>query len=210
MDLALLLALLEADGDETSTFPPALELLVDALPTWWATDLPTSEISILLQAFGELADELAVAFEQIYLDQTLETASGSALQSQWAVIYGVSNEQLPPTVDALRGYLQARAADDGSTIALENTLLALLSNPANGTLSTGALTFAIDGSGLTLPADGSGLAFPAAPDLTIIEHLADHLLEVDVKTTLIFDRGAFDRAVNRARPADALYEIVEV
>lgn len=209
-------------------FEPSLPDLVDALPSWWATQLPGSELAILLQVVGELMDDLAAAADTIAADMALTTATADGLQSEWALLWGLQNEQLPPTRDALQTYIKQRAGDDGSTNALLGILVGILSNPSNaaGTVLTfpasGGLTFPADGSGLVLfetgvapishlvfPGDGSGLTFPASGGITfpsqgwveVIQSLSDYTLTVQVKNWLSFDRAAFGRAVQRARPS---------
>lgn len=135
-------------------FTDALDLLTESLPHWWALDDTTSEVAILAGVVAELMDELAAELETVHADQSLATATQAGLQAEWALIYGAGQEQLPPTIDALRAYLQARAAEDGSTDRLRDTLLALLDTAAN---EYGPLEFPADGSGLAFPPDGSGL-----------------------------------------------------
>lgn len=183
-------------------FTEAADDLRANLPARWAQEVPGSELSILCDVLGELLDELATAVESVHADQALSTAGAPALLTEWAYIYRADNEQLPPTVDALRAYLQARAAEDGTIDSLENTLLSLLVTADNpGFPGTVGLRFPADGSGLDFPADGSGLTFPSGGWLAIVDHPSDYFLEVRVLNTLIFDRAAFARAVARFTPA---------
>lgn len=202
-------------------FSPTRETLDDSLPQWWKHRDPNSELYKLLQVLSEQVDDLGVLMESTYADTSLATAGDDALREEWALVYGVSNEQAPiVSTEQLRDYLQALAAFDGSRTSLENMLLALLRNPANdspgATVSTDT-TFPADGSGLTLfqnptagelgylafPVDGSGLGldttFPTSGRLEVIERFADQRVDVFVRSYLAFDRGAFARAVARAR-----------
>lgn len=194
-------------------FSPAIDELVDSLPAWTARDVPTSELRILLEVLAQLVDDLSGQMEGIYADQSLSTARDEALRSEWARVYGVENEQLPTVTAYLRAYMQARAADDGSAAALERILLTLLQDPANDAIADtgGFLTFPADGSGLHWNADGSGLHFSAEGKVDIDEQPTDSRFVVNVKQSLVFDRAAFARAVDRGRPADTIpATIVEV
>lgn len=175
--------------------------LDDSLPSWWAHRDATSELSIMLQVFADMADELAAQVEAIYADQALSTATEQGLATEWASLYGAEQEQLSPTVNVLRSYLQARAREDGSVESLQATLLAILDNGFNVFKpTTGYVTFPADGSGLVFPSDGTGIKFPAT-DLSIVEHPATRTWEVRVNHLLVFDRPAFQRAVDRFRLA---------
>lgn len=209
--------------------------LDDAFPAFWANRNPASEVSKTLQALAGLGDDLAAAVEQIYADMALSTAGDAALRSEWAALYGAGTEQLPASTELLRGYLQARAKDDGSRTALEDMLIALTRNASNDSGVT--LTFAPDGSGVTfpatggltlhedvpdrsalafsatgtgvpLPADGSGAQFPPRGRVEVIESPTDSRVTVNVREILSFDRGQFARAVARARMAHFLPSVV--
>lgn len=215
-------------------FEPSLDDLIDTLPGWWAAANPASELHKFLDGLGVMLDRLCQAAETILADQALETATLDGLQNEWAPLYGAASERLPSTTDALRGYLQVRAADDGSTESLIEALLALLRIPAN---DVGVeLVFPADGSGLLFPADGSGLSvyediperaelafpldgsgltfpgsgliFPQAARIEVIERPADHVFEVHVKKGLAYDHDALARAVERYRMIDQLPPIV--
>lgn len=224
-------------------FDAALEDLQDNLPQWWAQHDPASELYKLLVALAPFSDELAEAAEGIFADQRLVTARDTerddALRTEWALLFGASNEQLPTETELLREYLRLRAEDDGSRLALEAMLLALLRNPENdaGTTLTfdaggagltfpadgsglamfelvpegGFLTIPVDGSGVEIPADGSGVLIPDTARVEVIEDFADHTFTVNVREILFFDRALFARAVDRGRLASLLPPtIVEV
>lgn len=184
-------------------FESALTDFKASLPGFWAVE--QGEAAIVLTALAEALDGLAEATEGIYADMSLATARQDALLAEWAVLYGASSEQLPPTVDQLRGYLQERAGEDGTVESLEAALLALLADPANG-VNPGptGLRFPIDGSGLEFPADATGITFPSGGWLEVHDHPDDYTLTVLVLTSLTFDRAAFARAVERHRPAHYL------
>lgn len=182
-------------------YDQALEPLRETLPAWWDRDRSTSELTRLLTAFAELVDALAAAVEGIYADQALTTSRDEALRREWAVLYGAGSEQLPTNTETLRAYLTARAAEDGSIASLEETLLSLTRNPANTTVERGYLIFPAAGTGLLFPADGSAIFFPTAGRLEITEVFASYRLDVTVRTTLVFDRALFARAVARFRQA---------
>lgn len=209
--------------------------LDDAFPQWWAHRDPASEAYKTLQALADLADELAVDVEQIHADMALSTAGDAALRSEWAVLYGAGNEQLPPDTEILRGYLQARAKDSGSREDLQDALIALTRNTDNdtGTVlafaddgtgvtfpATGGLTlhevvpdraslaFPIGGGGIPFAADGSGVPFPARGRVEVIERPTDSRVDVNVREILTFDRGQFARAVARARMAHHLPGVI--
>lgn len=213
-------------------FTDALPRLLAALPDRWAHRTPTSELAILTGVVAGQLDAIAADIETVHADQALATATAEGLLEEWAVLYGAANEELPPTVEALRAYLQARAAEDGTIGSLEETLLALLRTAANDTGTElvfpgggGGLTFpadgsglplfqatkeraylrfAADGSGLTFPAGGAGLIFPTDWRVQIIESFSDYRLIVKVRDFLVFSRPAFARAVERFRPAHHL------
>ncbi len=165
-------------------FEPTLPDLQDRLPSWWSQD-PVSELGLHLGVFAALTDELAARAEAVYRNTRLATASDEAVREEWAYVYGVQNEQLPSTVEQLRAFISARAAEDGSLPSLITTLLTLIATPINlvGTVllfdAGGAgLTFPVSGTGigplfqnppparpnLFFPIDGSGIAFPRGGD----------------------------------------------
>lgn len=184
-------------------FEPALDDLNASLPAWWAQGNPASELAIILGVVAGLVDELAVAVEQIHLDQGIATASEDALIYEWAVLLGAEGEQLPDNQDALRAYLIARAGEDGSLESLFSTLLALLepTNRDSAVPERDGLHFPTDESGVHFPDDGTGLTFPAQGWLEITEAFAEYRIDVTVLSSLIFDRAVFARAVNRFRQA---------
>lgn len=192
-------------------FTETREALDDALPSWWAHRDPDSELSILLAILAENGDELAVEVEGIYADMSLGTARVDALQREWALLYGAEREQLPPTVDALRAYLQARSLEDGSTTQMKVTLLTLLLIGEN--LTGTPIQFPLDGSGLMFPLDGSGIGpldETQNPDEWLrIDNTTDPtFVTVYVLETLTFDREAFARAVERYRQASQLPSVI--
>lgn len=219
-------------------FGESIEDLRDALPQWWATAEAGSELALQLGVLAELIDELSAEAEGIYADMSMATARADALREEWALLYGAASEQLPPTAEALRAYLQARAGEDGTIRSLERALLALLATEVNNTGTP--LHFPSDGSGLHFPSDGSGigplyqysfaganalrfpddgsglqfpehagaLEFPTGGRVEIHDHPSDNTLEVDVRSFLAFDRAAFARAVERHRPADYLPPVI--
>jgi hypothetical protein len=137
-------------------FAPALEDLQDHLPTWWESRNPEAVLYQLLQAGGIGLDELAWLFEDPFLDSVLTTATEEGLLRNFAFAWGLANEQLPPTVEQLRAYIEARAKADGSLASLVRTLFALLNTTINTTGGT-VLTFPAGGEGFTFPSNGSGL-----------------------------------------------------
>lgn len=171
--------------ERSGEFGYAIVDLQDHLPRWWRTDDPASELYKVLSAFAAQIDGLSDFFDSVYLDSSVTTATDRGLRRIYAFAYGVQQEQLPQTVEALRGYIQARAAEDGSTASLIATLMALLNTPVNiqpGSPvmfpASGGLTFPASNQGITLwqydshnlpspglvfAADGSGLRFPTDP-----------------------------------------------
>ncbi len=218
----------EPDALGTVFFEPLQASIKDGLPSWWAANDPASEMAKFIAVAAELADDLSTEIEGIHVDQSIASARQPALQSEWAALYDASNEQLPDTAAALREYLLARAAEDGSLNGLEDTLLALLRIPANDVGHE--LRFGTDLEPLTFPAVGAaqlrlfqdttertnlafpitGLplplpqTFPQRGRLEITERAADHRYEVSVRDFLVFDRPAFARAVHRFRLAHLL------
>ena len=195
--------------------------LDDALPHWWKHRDPSSELWKVLEALGQLADELAEDMEGVYGDLSLASARDDALREEWAVIWGLGSEQAPGmTTEALRATLQALAAYDGSAQSLESVLIAFTHGGLNDAAPSTTLdaTFPADGSGLPLwqatpdrgylffAADGSGLGldatFPTANGrVEVIERFTDSRIDVNVRNFLIFDRNVFARLVDRLRPA---------
>lgn len=144
-------------------FEASLTDLQDHLPYWWASREPESALYSILNAAGTLLDELAWLFEDPFLNSVLTTANEEGLLRNFSFVWGLENEQLPPTTEQLRAYIKACAESDGSLKSLVKTLTALLESPVNTTGGT-VLVFPEDGEGLTFPANGTGLAmFQFAP-----------------------------------------------
>lgn len=218
-------------------FEAALSDLQDHLPSWWPTSNPTSQMYKLLAGVASVIDQLSNLFEQPYLDEVITTASQTGLFRNFALAWGLQNEQLPTVTSQLAAYIQARAAETGSLQSLINTLTALVNQPVNqgGPVLTfpaggGGLTFPAngsglimyqytspqlapvfpaDGSGLTFPADGSGITLGAVAWIDLLPNYSTYTLTVKVLEYLAFDRNAFTRAVNRFQPADWLPSVVQ-
>lgn len=196
----------------SNDYGSARDELDAALPRWWAQRRPGSILDQVLEVLTGLADDLGLSLDQIHSDQFMATASQDALRTEWGPLFGADSEDLDDNAGNLRAYLQELSSDDGSTDALIRALVRLLSTPTN--LATGdpsllGLEFPADGSGLEFPADGSGLLFPADGWIAVIEHFASYTMTVQVKGSLVFDRDAFARAVERHRQAHTLPATIE-
>jgi hypothetical protein len=152
-------------------YEDALGVLQDHLPDWWAKT-GTANLAILLTALAVPLDELSGELEDLHSDMALINATLTGLRDEYAFAYGVENEQLPPTVDALRAYIQTWESANGSKLSVIQTLTALLKTPVN---TTGfQLTFPAGGSGFTFPTDGSGLTlFQQTDDTAFLAFAAD-------------------------------------
>ncbi|HWT94968.1 MAG TPA: hypothetical protein VN238_18370 [Solirubrobacteraceae bacterium] len=180
------------------------ELIASALPHWWAHEDPKSELHAFIVMCALFLDELATAAEQIHADQSMQTAGLDALRSEWAVLFGADQEQ-QLTADALRAYLNARAADDGTIASLEEALYAIAEHTPDQErpVPRSVLEFPDDGSGLQLP-----ITSPAAA-INVVDNVNDHRIEVTVAQGVVFDAGVLERAVERHRPAHYLPGVVE-
>lgn len=136
-------------------YEDSLEVLQEHLPDWWAKEDASSILYAILTAIADQQDDLSEDLEALFADMALVTATLDGLREEYAYAHGIEYEQLPPTVDALREYLRAWIAANGSKESVVQTLVAFLKTPVN--LTGTQLVFAADGSGLTFPADGSGL-----------------------------------------------------
>lgn len=185
---------------ELEQFQAGLEQLQGNLPHWWATGDPTSNIYNVLVAIGGSYDELSGQVEDLLADAALSTATLDGLDTEWARLYGIGHEELPPALETRRAYIQARAAEDGSRESLITTLLALIATDVN--LNGDELVFPGGGGGLTLPstglimfqllaafrqnlvipADGSGLAFPPLSLLDFAEDGTGIVLQANFPT----------------------------
>lgn len=146
----------------SGTFPAVLPQLQDSLPQWLATQAPGSELNKVLGAAADQLDAVHALFDQVSAGRSLLTCSPADLYDQYAFIYSLQNEQVPPTPDGLRALLLALAAANGSVSSLLSVLIALLSTPAN----------LIGGTVLTFDAGGAGLTFPATDGLTMYQYAA--------------------------------------
>lgn len=146
-------------------FEQAIVDLQDHLPRWWASRDPESALYSLLAPLGSQLDQLAWLFENPYLNSVLATANEEGLIRNFAFAYGLSEEQLPPTTERLRPYIQACAEMDGSLPGLIRILMAIIgSNASVNTTGGTILTFPGGGEGLTFPENGEGLQlFQFAP-----------------------------------------------
>lgn len=184
-----------------SDFASLTEQFADSLPVRWAHRRPGSILHDTVAVLDDLNDELVAALDQIQADGAIATASPEALRTEWAVLYGAGNEQLPADDGTLRDYVQQRAAEDGGEKSLINALLALLRHPENnGVPERDGLHFPADGAGLHFPADGSGLHFPPRARVQVLDSPETFTLTVQVVAGLVYDHAAFARAVQRHRP----------
>jgi hypothetical protein len=133
-------------------FEQALVDLQDHLPSWWESRNPEAVLYGLLTAVGAQLDNLAWLFEQPYLNSVLDTANEEGLLRNFAFAYGLELEQLPPTAERLRPYIQACSEMDGSLTGLLRILMAIIG--ANATINT------TGGAVLTFP---DPTEFPALP-----------------------------------------------
>jgi hypothetical protein len=131
------------------SFDPSIERVQDALWGWAAQYDPSSELYMTLAVWCDVIDSIGDDLDGIWLSRCMETALQADLLAQYAYVYGLSQEQLPPTVDQLRAYIQAVSQENGTVISLVNELMALV--------GAGSLT---GGPVLTFPATGGGLIFP--------------------------------------------------
>lgn len=131
-------------------FELSLGDLQDHLPTWWQTQNPASQIYAIISALATVLDQLSADYEQVYLDQDIETASYTGLVRNFALAWGLTNETLPTVTGQLAAYIQARSIENGSIASLINTLLGIIGPQSGGTI----LTFPGGGGGLTFPASG--------------------------------------------------------
>lgn len=136
-------------------FTEALQDMVGNVPDWWQTE-PGSNLHALLKGIGESIDSLAWAFQTIYDDQSLKTATEYGLLNNFAYAWGVENERLPPTAEQLRAYIEAHTEEDGSVGSLLHTLTSLLETPQN-TTGGPLLQFPAGGEGVKFPTNGEGL-----------------------------------------------------
>lgn len=213
-------------------YEDALAAFQDHLPDWWAADVTTSLLYKILVAAATPTDGLSADLENLHADMTLATATADGLRSEYAYAYGVNNEQLPPTVDGLRLYIQTWAGINGSLLSAVGLLTSLLKTVGNE--SGTQLIFDAGGAGLTFPANGSGLPMfqqvPEVASLTfpvdnsgipidtvlpnasgwvlITESPSTYTWNVQTKSYLNFDRAAFARAVERLRQAHLLPAVI--
>lgn len=145
-----------------SNFSPGLEELQSYLPTWWQQYNETSNVYKWLSSLGTLNDSISKAFDEVYANGNLSTASAQAIYDEWAYVWGVQQEFAPPgagetifTAQELVAYIKLLAQATGSTESLETSLLALLETPIN-TKGT-PLEFPENGTGIEFPENGEGL-----------------------------------------------------
>lgn len=145
-----------------SNFTPALEEMQSYLPGWWQQYNETSNLYKWLAALGMLTDSVASAFDEVYTNGNLSTASAQAIYDEWAYVWGVQQEFAPPgsgetifTASELVSYIKLLAQATGSTESLITSLLFLLETPAN--TSGVPLEFPENGEGFLFPENGEGL-----------------------------------------------------
>jgi hypothetical protein len=145
-----------------SNFTPALEEMQSYIPGWWQQYNETSNLYKWLAALGMLTDSVAAAFDEVYTNGNLSTASAQAIYDEWAYVWGVQQEFAPPgaaetifTAPELVAYIKLLAQATGSTESLITSLLALLETPVN--LIGTPLEFPIGGEGIEFPENGEGL-----------------------------------------------------
>jgi hypothetical protein len=142
------------------SYEDALPSLQDHLPDWWAKDAKEdgtaeSVLYLLLAALADALDGLSADLEDLSADMALVNATLDGLRSEYAYANGIDYEQLSPTVDVLRAYLQAWIGATGSKQSIISVLTAFLKTTVN--ITGTQLTFDAGGAGFTFPADGSGL-----------------------------------------------------
>ncbi len=115
-------------------FEAALTDLQDHLPYWWESRNSEAALYSLLYIFGTQIDALAWLFEWPFLNSVLDTANEEGLLRNFAFAYGLEDEQLPPTAERLRPYIQACAEMDGSLAGLLRVLMAVIG--ANAAVNT--------------------------------------------------------------------------
>jgi hypothetical protein len=145
-----------------SNFTPALEEMQSYLPGWWQQYNETSNLYKWLSALGMLTDSVAKAFDEVYTNGNLSTATAQAIYDEWAYVWGVQQEFAPPgaeetifTAPELVAYIKLLAQATGSTESLITSLLELLETPVNTTGTS--LEFPENGEGLEFPENGEGL-----------------------------------------------------
>jgi hypothetical protein len=228
-----------------SNFTPSLEEMQSYLPGWWQQYNTTSNLYKWLSALGIVTDSISTAFDEVYTNGNLSTATAQAIYDEWAYVWGVQQEFAPPgaeetifTAQELVAYIKLLAQATGSTESLITSLLALLETPANteGTalefpVSGEGLEFPVNGEGLTMfqpssfylgvlfpssgegllfPENGEGLLFPEGPAaLEIIEEDGSYHFVVKVNEVLVFNREAFQRAIQRQAMAHLTWTVEE-
>lgn len=145
-----------------SNFTPSLEEMQSYLPGWWQQYNETSNLYKWLSALGMVTDSVSKAFDEVYTNGNLSTASAQAIYDEWAYVWGVQQEFAPPgaeetifTAPELVAYIKLLAQATGSTESLITSLLALLETPVNTTGK--ALEFPLGGEGIEFPENGEGL-----------------------------------------------------
>lgn len=195
-----------------SNFTPALEEMQSYLPGWWQQYNETSNLYKWLAALGMVTDSVASAFDEVYTNGNLSTASAQAIYDEWAYVWGVQQEFAPPgaeetifTAEELVEYIHLLAGATGSTESLETSLLAVMKiKEATG------LLFPANGEGLLFPSNGEGLLFPnGVRQLEIVEEPSSYHYLVRVQETAVFNREAFRRAIERQNMAHLKWTIEE-
>jgi hypothetical protein len=195
-----------------SNFTPALEEMQSYLPGWWQQYNETSNLYKWLSALGMATDSVSTAFDEVYTNGNLSTATAQAIYDEWAYVWGVQQEFAPPgaaetifTAEELIEYIHLLATATGSTESLETSLLAVMKvKEATG------LLFPANGEGLLFPANGEGLLFPnGVRELEIVEEPSSYHYLVRVQETVEFNREAFKRAIERQGMAHLKWTVEE-
>jgi hypothetical protein len=144
------------------SFEPSLGHLQESLWSWAAQADPTSELFKTLFAWCQVIDAIGDDIDTLWQSRCIATATQDDLIAQYGYVYGLDQEQLPPTLGQLRDYIQAIVAEDGTVASLVREIEALIGVTA--IVGCPIATFPANGSGLVFPG-GTGLVFLGAGEI---------------------------------------------